>query len=371
MIIKFPDYNNSIMNVSNSILKFYNVETKYNGIDILDKILKEDYNHVIYILLDGMGSNIVNKLLHKTDGLRRYMRKEITSVFPPTTVAATDAVISGVPPISNGHLGWVQYFPEEDVNMVVFQQRDQYDENNIIKEDLREKYISFERMYQKIGTSNPDVNSSEIFPSFIEGGAETFNEQVDRVLLKTKNNDKSFTYIYWVQPDLYEHEFGIYSDEVKTVLKELNEGFEDLIENIDDDTIVICIADHGLTNVEPIKLREYPDIMDALVRLPSIEPRAMNFFVKNDKLDTFKDIFNSHFKDKYVLYTKEEIFETKLFGEGIKHNMVDKFLGDFIAIAIDKYMFSLNDDKVYKAHHAGLLPDEMMVPLIIYTKNKD
>lgn len=368
MIIKFPDYNNSIMNVSNSILKFYGVETNYNGIESLDEKLKNDYNHVIYILLDGMGSNIVKKLLNKTDGLRRYMRKEITSVFPPTTVAATNAVISGIPPISNGHLGWVQYFPLEDVNMVVFQQRDHYDEKNIIKDDLREKYISFDRMYQKIGNANPDVNSSEIFPSFTEGGAESFHEQVDRVLLKVKNNDKSFTYIYWVQPDLHEHQYGIYSDEVKVVLKELNKGFEELIDNIDDDTIVVCIADHGLTNVEPIKLREYPDIMDSLVRLPSIEPRAMNFFVKEDKLDSFKDIFNSHFEEKYLLYTKDEILEMKLFGDGPKHEMVDKFLGDFIAIAIDKYMFSLNDDKVYKAHHAGLLPDEMMVPLIIYAK---
>ena len=56
----------------------------------------------------------------------------------------------------------------------------------------------------------------------------------------------------------------------KVVLEELNKGFEELIDNVDDDTIVVCIADHGLTNVEPIKLREFPDIMDSLVRLPSI-----------------------------------------------------------------------------------------------------
>lgn len=368
MIIKFPDYSNSIMNVSNSILKFYGVETEYNGIDILDEKLKKEYNHVIYILLDGMGSNIVKKLLNKTDGLRRYMRKEITSVFPPTTVAATNAVISGVPPISNGHLGWVQYFPNEDVNMVVFQQKDQYDESNIIHEDLRQKYISYERMHEKIAKANKEVNSSEIFPSFIEGGAESFKEQVDRVLLKVKNSDKTFTYIYWVQPDLVEHEFGVYSDEVSKVLNELNTGFEELIEEVDDDTIVVCIADHGLTDVKEIKLREYDDLMDCLLRLPSLESRASNFFVKKDKINSFKELFNAHFEDKYLLYSKDEILEMNLFGEGKKHEMIDNFLGDFIAIAIDKYHFTLRDDKVHKAHHAGLLPDEMMVPLIIYTK---
>ncbi len=345
MVIKFPNYNNSIMNVSNSILKYYGVKTKYNGIDILDEKLKNEYNHVIYVLFDGMGSNIVKKLLNKTD-----------------------AVISGLPPISNGHLGWVQYFPNEDVNMVVFQQRDFYDENNIIKEDLRDKYISFERMYQKISKVNKDVNSSEIFPSFIEGGAESFSEQVERVLTKVKNNDKTFTYIYWVQPDLYEHQFGIYSDEVKNVLIELNDNFEELISNVDDDTIVICIADHGLTDVEPINLFEYKDIMDSLVRLPSLEPRAINFFVKDDKIEGFKELFNTYFEKEYLIYSKQEILDMKLFGDGEIHEMCDSFIGDFIAIAIDKYMFQLNNDKSHRAHHAGLLKDEMMVPLIIFSK---
>ena len=68
------------------------------------------------------------------------------------------------------------------------------------------------------------------------------------------------------------------------------------------------------------------------------------------------------------VYSKEEILEMKLFGDGPKHKMIDCFLGDFVAIAIDKYMFVLNEGKSYKAHHAGLLEDEMMVPLIIYSK---
>ena len=48
--------------------------------------------------------------------------------------------------------------------------------------------------------------------------------------------------------------------------------------------------------------------------------------------------------------------------------MINDFLGDFIAVAINNNMFVLNEGKSYKAHHAGLLEDEMMVPLIIYSK---
>ena len=35
--IVFPDYNHSILNLINSILKYYNVKTEYNGLPELDK----------------------------------------------------------------------------------------------------------------------------------------------------------------------------------------------------------------------------------------------------------------------------------------------------------------------------------------------
>ncbi len=79
-------------------------------------------------------------------------------------------------------------------------------------------------------------------------------------------------------------------------------------------------------------------------------------------------MFNRYFENEYLLYSKQEILDMKLFGDGKEHPMINDFLGDFIAIAIDKYMFVLNEEKSYKAHHAGLLEDEMMVPLIIYSK---
>jgi hypothetical protein len=44
-------------------------------------------------------------------------------------------------------------------------------------------------------------------------------------------------------------------------------------------------------------------------------------------------------------------------------------LGDYIAIATDHYILSAqNTGFVMKGQHAGLLAEEMLVPLIIYSK---
>ena len=370
MKIIYPDYKNSILNVSNSILKYYGVKNEYPSIKLLDKELNKGYNHIIYILLDGMGTNLIKNLLDKEDSLSKYMKKEITSVFPPTTVAATDTVLSANPPIVNGHLGWVQYFEKEDINLVIFQNYDFYNTERIPAVDLRQKYLSFERMGEKIHKQNPDILTNELFPAFIENGSESFKEQIERVLLITHNTDKSYNYIYWTEPDLIQHKTGIYSKETKEMMTNLNTDFTELIENISDDTIVICIADHGLTDIKELPLFENKELLNLLKRLPSIEPRAINFFVKDGLLEEFKSLFNKNYSKHYKLYTKQEILDLKLFGEGKQHSLVDMFLGDYMALAIDNSLFTLGNGKGYLAHHAGMSEDEMMVPLIIYSKKK-
>ena len=368
MKIVKPDFFNSIMNVSNSFLKHYGINTNYPGIKELDEELKNEYNHIIYVLLDGLGVNVINEHLSKEDSLRKYMRKEITSVFPPTTVAATNSVLSGLPPITTGYLGWVQYFEKEDRNIALFTNKDFYtfEDLDVV---IRDKYLPYDNILKQVSDKNSDVVTNTFFPGFIEGSdTESFKDEIEKVLLVTHNTDQSFSYLYWTQPDLTEHQFGTKSIEVKEVVKGLNKDFDELIGNLAESTIVVVIADHGLTDVEEINIFNYTKLIDMIYRKPSIEPRAINFFVKPECLEAFKEEFNKHFYGKYMLLNKEEVYESNTFGEGEKHKLVDMFIGDYLAIAIDKYMFSLSDVKSYKGHHAGMTSDEMMVPLIMYTK---
>jgi len=367
MKLIYPDYHNSILNVTNSILKHYGVPVSYDTIDELDTILQDSYNHIIYVLLDGLGTNVIRHHLQDTDGLRTYLHKEITSVFPPTTVAATDAVLSGLPPIVNGHLGWVQYFKEEDTNIVVFLNQDFY--TGVKPEtDLREKYLSFTKIYDLIQQHSPSVQTNEYFPSFREGGSLSFAQEIERVLLSTHNCDQSFNYVYWVEPDLTQHAHGIYSKEVGDVIRNLNTDFEQLIANVTDDTLVVLIADHGLTDVQQIPLFDYKDVTSLFTQKPSLEPRATTFFIEEGKHKEFIERFNHHFSSDFKLYTTEDFLATKLFGEGQMHPHIAQCFGDFISIATSNKMFGLHEGKGYKAHHAGMSADEMMVPLVLYSK---
>ena len=50
----------------------------------------------------------------------RHMVEEITSVFPPTTTAATTTLESGLSRAEHAWLGWSLHFPEVNGNVNIF-----------------------------------------------------------------------------------------------------------------------------------------------------------------------------------------------------------------------------------------------------------
>ncbi|MDD2259891.1 MAG: alkaline phosphatase family protein [Acholeplasmataceae bacterium] len=363
-LIHVPDYQNSILNVSASILNHYGVTTAYSTLKILDQELKKDYKHVILMVLDGMGINILNHNLSSDSLLRKNLKTTLSSVFPPTTTAATTAILSGLPPISSGHLGWTQYNQIDDSITTVFLNTDYYNPNKVLTHNLQRDSLSYINIVDQIREVNPNLHLEILFPSFKIGGHETFDDELNRLLMITKGS-KSFSYCYWTEPDSTIHEAGITGLKTKQIVKALNTSYERFLSEIGENVLVITTADHGLIDVEPILIDDYKDFLDTLRILPSIEPRATTFFVKKDQHELFQTLFNQYFGKDFVLLSKKEILASHLFGYGKPHLMINAFIGDYFSIAINNKMFQFLKTKPFKAHHAGLTKEELEVPLIL------
>lgn len=364
--IMIPNYEHSIINVSATIIKHYGAKSDYKSIPILEDALNMSKKHVVLMLLDGMGTNILTKHLKPHHFLRKYQKDTITSVFPPTTVAATNSVLAVKSPYETGYLGWVQYFREEDTQCVIFLNHDFYHPNKTFDYSLRDKYLRYETIDEKIKKASSNVMTYELYPSFRENGFQTFHDQLEalkRIICKDESN---FTYLYWTNPDMTEHDYGTDSDETNQCLSSLNQELEAFSKVMNSDSLLIIIADHGLIDVTGIDLFLDSEIENLLLRKPSIEPRATNFFIKAGKKRVFKQLFNERYGHAFKLYTKKELMNAKLLGQGDMHIMTDQCLGDYIAIATTHYMFNMKEKSPFKAHHAGLTQGEMEVPLIIY-----
>lgn len=62
---QFPDYENGIANLANSILEEFGIDEGRHKLKALEQYLHKDYENIVILLLDGMGENIIEKNLRR------------------------------------------------------------------------------------------------------------------------------------------------------------------------------------------------------------------------------------------------------------------------------------------------------------------
>lgn len=361
----YPDYSQSILALTNSILFHYGVkDINHPTLKEADEVLKKNYKNVILCLFDGMG--YLNMEDHKDDCpfMYSHLKRSISSVFPPTTVAATTAVLSGRSPIETGWVGWDLYFKELGYNVDVFPNKIQFSKETAADYHVGTRYLPYKNIFARIREANQDVEVNYV-SDFGETPYKNLTAGKKILLDICKKEKPQFTYFYNVYPDEIMHTNGINGPKTAKWFRKLDKFVSELFKETED-TLIICIADHGLIDVEWIYLDEYPDILNALVRMPSIEARASSLFIKDEYKDSFEESFNKQLGDKFKLLSRKEVLDNKLFGEGKNHERTEDFLGDYLAIATDKYCMGIsrmNNNLI--AHHAGLTEKEMLVPFVM------
>ncbi|MPN44166.1 hypothetical protein SDC9_191727 [bioreactor metagenome] len=189
----------------------------------------------------------------------------------------------------------------------------------------------------------------------------------ERIAAVSRQTDPTFTYVYWNEPDATMHEDGCYVQSTKTVLTDIDRQLALMAERLPADTLLLITPDHGMIDVEEAKLGNYPDLNECFYRAATMEPRCNSFYVKEDKKVIFEQLFAEYFPD-FLLLTRDEAFNNQLFGSGEVHPELPGMLGNYFGMAIGSRIIAHDSDHHFnfKAHHAGLTADEMIIPLIAY-----
>ncbi len=401
-MILLPDYTHSLVNVTSSILNHFGAQAAHPPLPEVDEILKNgSYRNIVLLLFDGMGMDALTHFLGESSFLRSHLLCPISSVFPPTTTAATTSVETGLTPIEHGWLGWTLYFPSIDKNVNLFP--------NTLKDSIRQAApyhvgkgeIPCTYIYDKINSaqsSEAAYSVSKFGTNKVKTKGALFEETYRLCTLPSAK----YIYGYNEQPDRSMHISGTYSGTVKRHIKQIEYSVRRFCERLKNnpqtkDTLVLVSADHGHIPVENKELTSYPELETMLVRRPSLEPRAVNFFVKSEYKDVFPGAFARYFKTvraaelfgtakggksnangfyaagqlidtkdaEFVLFSRDEVLAIGLFGGASPHPSTAQSLGDYLAVSCSAV--TLVDSKLshhFKSHHAGLTPQEMQVPLI-------
>ncbi|MEZ3426578.1 MAG: alkaline phosphatase family protein [Lachnospiraceae bacterium] len=356
--IRYPDYHNCIASLACSLLQYYGINPPNSTLPQADALLQKKYKNIVLLLLDGMGMNILKKHLSKDSFFCRNVKTVYSSTFPPTTVAATAAADSGLFPNQSGWLGWTGYFDKIDKNIVYFFSKDD-DTGEQLDYNVAHTYVPYESLLGKIKKSGVDTHYLAPFAEPFPQNYDAFCEEIRR-LCHGKN--RQYIYAYWDEPDASMHKNGIDGADIQKLLADIEKTTAQLAGRLQD-TLLLITADHGHINVKNKVITDYPDITECLVRMPSMEMRALNFFIKDDRKEQFVSAFHRHFGDSFLLFSKKELMEKQLLGIGKNRAEVDPMLGDYLAAAIGDIAIC-NTPCRFKGNHAGLTADEMEIPLI-------
>ena len=360
--IMYPDYNNSIANLACSVLKYYGIEPPNDSLKIADDILKKEYKNVVLVLLDGMGMHILEKHLEPGGFFRKHLIGTYSSVFPPTTVAATTSVLSGLFPNQHCWLGWDCYFKELDKNVTVFSNTEQMTGEKAADYSVAGKYCPYTNILDRI--SDAGIAAHFLAP-FRNPFPSSFQEECAQIKDLCREAGRKYIYAYWDDPDTTMHRHGTGGDKIRDLILNLEKDVENLVNDLED-TLVLVTADHGHLDTGGVVITDYPDLCECLVRMPSIEPRALNLFVKDGMAEKFSRLFNEHFHDQFLLFSKREVIEKKLFGTGVNSMRLNDMLGDFLAVATGGLTIfnTAEEQRKFKSAHAGITSEEMIIPLI-------
>ena len=356
------DKKNTLVNLGNSVLKKYGVPTFHSSIEKIDELLSKTNKRVCLILLDGFGKAIIEKNKHVCPFISSHIYHEFKSVFPPTTVAATNGLLHGKYPTETGFCGWTQYFKALDKYVNVFPSRVPIT-NELITPPVRETFFD--------NTTIIDlINDTQKYKAHAVMGIDFETEDgldID-ALFKEANNTMhlyDFTYLYSTEPDHTMHGFGTTGPAVEEVISKLDEEVEKLVK-AHEDTLFMLVADHGMKDTTNLYIEDYPDFYDSLEdKLQFIEGRFAAFRVKNK--DKFLKAYHDHFEDYFALYTKQELIDSEILGPKENINkLCEETLGDYFLLATDRYTLANTKGFVLIGNHAGTTPEETDICLAAF-----
>ena len=363
------NYHECLTNLACSIRKYFDLDYKHNTLNYIDEILeREKPKNIVTILYDGMGANILDRTLNYGDFLLENKLKNIYTVFPATTVAATTSIMTGLNPVETAMLGWDMYFKDIDKVITTFVGSEKGDPERIpLPEaiEYRDKHMITKTIMDEINEQGK--YSGHIVSPFCDTPYTTIDEMYETIIKRCNEPGKKYIYAYNPEPDSTMHEFGCNSERAKELIREANYRIEKLASEVED-TIIFVVADHGHINVEHIFLDDYPDIVECLKRNTSIEPRAVNFFIKEEKKEEFVYLFNKYFSEWFDLYPMDDVINSRLFGDGEENKVYRDILGDYLAIAKSNKSIIYGGSTPLVSQHAGYTDDEIYVPLVLIKK---
>jgi hypothetical protein len=346
---------------------------------LLDEIGGAD--HHVLVLIDGLGMNLIDR--HATGFLRERVGRPIRTVFPSSTAPALTSLATGLWPGEHAVPAWWTYLPDRGVHATILPFVERFSERSLAElgigsdeafpqPSLRGRLTCETRAYL------PSYIVRSTYSRYLAGGGENvgyegLDRAVDAVVQRIAASRRpSFTYLYYAGVDTAAHEHGPESRAVAGRVALVEQELSRLVAGLAGRARVVVTADHGHIRIgesDRLVLAAEDELLALLVSPPAGEPRTPLFHCREGAREELARQFRARFGDRFLLLSTDEAEALHLFSPGRLDPEARRRLGDYVAISVDAsvllYAPAGSALAEMEGFHGGLLPDEMLVPLIL------
>lgn len=199
--IILPNYENSLLNLMAAIKEYYHLENTITPLALCQPLLQEPFKNVVLVVLDGLGSFILDTCYPQKDSfLHTHKKGDFLSTFPSTTTAAITTLLSTKAPSETGWIGWHQFFKEVDKDIILFKNTGYYDEAYQPEQLMAHGALPYEDIFSML--QKKKIKTEMVYPQWHEKGVENFPAFCKQIVHYCQQSDQKFIYAYWDDPTL-------------------------------------------------------------------------------------------------------------------------------------------------------------------------
>lgn len=366
----------NIIDVVRTIYTHCGTKESFQINDQIKNIIPNKKN-ILFILVDGMGSNLIDNL-PDTSILKSHHLLDINTVFPTTTGCVLPSIAMAKYPATHGLYGWYGYNHDLKLNFktLPYLNRDTLEPLTISPNEIFKYPSIMDNLSRRTHAIFPENLVNSIYSNYVASenkrksysNYECIPPMINNLL---KESPENFIYLYISQVDSKEHKLGPYSEETKEELSKVELLIENIINTVNsNDFLVVITADHGQLTIHEEVTMDFDKYNKYFYALPTIDFGTASYFVKKPYQKQFIEEFTKDYKNKMYLFSSDELYDQNFFGNE-KTKEGRSGLGEYISICVPGVVF-VNDCILktlnIKGNHTGLTPEEIKIPLIVIEK---
>jgi predicted AlkP superfamily pyrophosphatase or phosphodiesterase len=340
--------------------------------------------HLVFIVADGLGMMLMDEL-PASGFLPTHLVAELRTVFPSSSATALTTLATGAWPNTHGVTGQWTHLPEigATADLLRFAARtgakplatlgvtveQAFPSPALMRGVCRDTLALFPDQIVK------STSSAYLCGDHARQGYRTLAEAMEAIVTRVGAADApTYTYLYTPWIDAEAHRYGSTHASVRTAAAALDWEVERLAARLGGRTRIVLSADHGLLDTPVVArhwLRPSADLFDLLRFPPSGDARVMYLHVREGAQDRLRRRFQERYGERFFVISVDEAEQVELFGPGPLAERARSRFGDVLVISggadVIEYVPSGSIDRLLAitAHHSGLTPAEMQVPLVV------